>query len=110
VLLLLLLCLQDLLPLAALPVKVTIQEVSAHGSNCLLQYTMLLLLLLLLLCLQDLLPLAALPVKAAIQEMSVGHAMANNLKTKAKMFAGVGDTNLMQVGSGFERGLKPSNY
>jgi hypothetical protein len=47
--------------------------------------------------LQDLLPLAALPVKAAIQEMSVGHAMANDLKSKRKMYEGVGDTNLMQA-------------
>uniref|UniRef100_A0A383W8D4 Uncharacterized protein n=1 Tax=Tetradesmus obliquus TaxID=3088 RepID=A0A383W8D4_TETOB len=31
--------------------------------------------------------------------MSVGHAMANDLSTKRKMFAGVGDTNLMQSAS-----------
>ncbi|KAF6262091.1 hypothetical protein COO60DRAFT_690109 [Scenedesmus sp. NREL 46B-D3] len=49
--------------------------------------------------LRDLLPLAALPVKAAIQEMSVGHAMANDLKSKRRMFEGVGDTNMMQAAS-----------
>jgi hypothetical protein len=56
--------------------------------------------------LQDLLPLAALPVKAAIQEMSVGHAMANNLQNKRKMFEGVGDTNLMQVCAGGMRAVE----
>jgi hypothetical protein len=29
--------------------------------------------------------------------MSVGHAMANDLKSKRKMYEGVGDTNLMQA-------------
>lgn len=48
---------------------------------------------------QDLFPLASLPVKAAIQEMSVGHAMANDLRTKKKMYEGVGDTNEMQSAS-----------